>query len=147
MVFTLMLLNAALNGLTWIHQAEAAVVEYTWNVHPRRSRSSLSPDCFQDRDMLLINDNNPGEVLRANVSDKVKITIINHSPSEALTMHYHGISMYNQPYSDGAATRSQCDVGPMQVHRLYCHIEQHVDCTSCTFTHETVSQFYLHDPF
>jgi L-ascorbate oxidase len=88
--------------------------EYTWHVRPRRSRASLSPDCFLDRDMLLVNDQNPGEVLRASVGDKVRVTIVNHSPTEGLTMHYHGISMFNQPYSDGAAARSRCNVGPMQ---------------------------------
>jgi FtsP/CotA-like multicopper oxidase with cupredoxin domain len=100
--------------LPWTVGVQAELKEYTWHVHPRRSRAPLSPDCFLDRDMLLINDKNPGEALRASVGDRVRVTIVNHSPSEGLAMHYHGISMFNQPYSDGAATRSQCNVGPMQ---------------------------------
>lgn len=95
--------------------ATAALVEYEWNVYPRRSREPLSPDCFTDRDMLLVNDMLPGPEIRAKVGDTIRVTVVNHSPSEALTIHYHGISMYQQPYHDGAGTRSQCNVGPMQV--------------------------------
>jgi L-ascorbate oxidase len=94
--------------------ANAALVEYTWNVRLRRSRDSLSPDCFTDRDLLLVNDMNPGPVLRANVGDTVRVTVINHSPTEAISIHYHGLSMMGQPYSDGTGTVSQCSTGPMQ---------------------------------
>jgi FtsP/CotA-like multicopper oxidase with cupredoxin domain len=118
----------------WLTPVTAELKEYTWHVHPRRSRTPLSPDCFLDRDMLLINDKNPGEILRASVGDKVRITIVNHSPSEGLTMHYHGISMLDQPYSDGAASRSQCSVGSMQVsHRsdVVCNLRLELASAQC----------------
>jgi iron transport multicopper oxidase len=69
---------------------------------------------YKDRDLLLVNDLNPGPILRANVGDTVRVTIINHSPNEAVSIHYHGLSMLGQPYSDGVGTESQCSTSPMQ---------------------------------
>lgn len=92
----------------------AALVEYDWTITPRRSRPPLSPDCFIERDMLLVNDLNPGPEIRANVGDTIKVTWHNHSPSEGVTIHYHGLTMQDQPYADGTATVSACNVGPMQ---------------------------------
>ena len=98
--------------------SQAELVEYDWTVKPRRSVPPHSPDCFTNRDMLLINDSNPGPVLRAKVGDTVRVTIRNHSPTEALSIHYHGITMWQQPYSDGVQTSSQCNIGPLQVNRI-----------------------------
>jgi L-ascorbate oxidase len=64
--------------------------------------------------LLLVNDINPGPVLRANVGDTVRVTLINHSPNEAVSIHYHGLSMLGQPYADGVGSQSQCSTGPMQ---------------------------------
>ncbi len=77
--------------------AHAAVVEYTWHVRPHRSRTPYCPDCFTNRDLLLVDGMNPGPDLRANVGDTVRITVINHSPTEAIGIHFHGLPMTGQP--------------------------------------------------
>jgi L-ascorbate oxidase len=105
--------------LPWISSslvsvAHAALIEQVWNVRPRRSRPPLSPDCFTDRDMLLINDLNPGPVVQANVGDTVRITITNHSPTTSIGIHFHGLPMKGQPFADGVPTQNQCATGPMQ---------------------------------
>lgn len=95
--------------------AHAALIEETWVISVRRSLPPLSPDCYNDRDMLLVNGTMPGPVLRASVGDTVRIKIINNSPTEGVTIHYHGIKMYLQPYADGTASRSQCNIDPQEV--------------------------------
>ncbi len=92
-------------------------VEYTWTLKPRRAQSkdpTLSPDCYLDRLMLLVDDQFPGPPIYANVGDTVKLTIKNESPTETLALHFHGLSMQGQPYVDGTATVTQCASGPLQ---------------------------------
>jgi hypothetical protein len=62
-------------------------------------------DCFTDRDMFLIDEMNPGPDLRANVGDTVRITVVNHSPTNAIGIHFHGLLMTGQPYADGVFLR------------------------------------------
>jgi L-ascorbate oxidase len=119
MKITLLLSTAAalLTTASNVH-VNAAVVEYTWNVRPSRSRAPNSPDCFTDRDVLLIDEMNPGPELRANVGDTVRITVINHSPTTAIGIHFHGLHMTDQPYADGVPTQNQCPTGPMQTQKM-----------------------------
>lgn len=97
-----------------ITSVDAAYVARQFTIRPRRSRPPLSPDCFIDKDMLLVDDLNPGPEIRANVGDTIHIKWINESPSEGVTIHYHGLLMSNQPYADGTGAISTCVVGPMQ---------------------------------
>lgn len=94
--------------------ASAAIVARQFTIRPRRSVPPLSPDCFMDKDMLLVNDQNPGPVLRANVGDTIQIQWVNESPSEGVSIHYHGLLMKDQIYADGTGGVSSCTVGPMQ---------------------------------
>lgn len=64
--------------------------------------------------MLLVEDMNPGPTIHANLGDTVKIKWINHSPTEGVSIHYHGILMQDQPYNDGTGGVSSCIIGPMQ---------------------------------
>jgi FtsP/CotA-like multicopper oxidase with cupredoxin domain len=93
--------------------AHAALVEHTWDVCPQRSRLN-NPDCFTDRDLLLVNDMNPGPLVRGNVGDTVRIAITNHSPVQSIGIHFHGLPMIGQPFADGVPTQSSCSTGPMQ---------------------------------
>jgi FtsP/CotA-like multicopper oxidase with cupredoxin domain len=96
------------------HGVEAEDVFYEWTIKPRLSIPPLSPDCFIKRDMLLVNDQMPGPEIRANLGDTVHIKWINMSPSEGVSIHYHGLLMQGQNYADGAGGVSTCIVGPMQ---------------------------------
>ena len=78
---------------------------------PRLSVPPFSPDCYTDRDLLLVEDQLPGPTIKANVGDTVHITWHNHHPSEGLSIHYHGLLMQDQPYTDGAGGISTCVVG------------------------------------
>lgn len=96
---------------------ESKTVEYTWTLKPRRAQAkdpSLSPDCNLDRLMLLVNDQMPGPAIEANVGDTVKVTMVNESPTDTLALHFHGLTMQGQPYTDGTAMVTQCASGPMQ---------------------------------
>ena len=77
-------------------------------------RASLQPiDCYTDRDLLLVEDQLPGPILRVNVGDTVHIKWHNRHPSEGVSIHYHGLLMKDQPYVDGAGGISTCVVGTM----------------------------------
>lgn len=96
---------------------ESKTVEYNWTLRPRRASSkdsTLSPDCNLNRLMLLVNDKFPGPAIEANVGDTVKVIVHNESPSDAFSLHFHGLAMKGQPYVDGTATVTQCAAGPMQ---------------------------------
>lgn len=47
-----------------------------------------SPDCYTDRDLLLVEDQLPGPILRVNVGDTVHIKWHNRHPSEGVSIHY-----------------------------------------------------------
>lgn len=80
---------------------------------PRLSVPPYSPDCYTDHDLLLVEDQLPGPILRANVGDTVHIKWHNRHPSEGVSIHYHGLLMKDQPYVDGAGGISTCVVGTM----------------------------------
>jgi L-ascorbate oxidase len=111
---TLFTMKVLLPSAALLTIANAALVEYTWNIRPRRSRAPNIPDCFMDRDLLLVDDMNPGPLVRANVGDTVRIIITNHSPVDSIGIHYHGLPMIGQPFADGVPTQSSCSTGPMQ---------------------------------
>jgi FtsP/CotA-like multicopper oxidase with cupredoxin domain len=94
---------------------DAAVVDYTLVISEMRSVPPNSPDCFTDRDMLLVNGTNPGPTLRASVGDTVRVTLINMSMERSVALHFHGISMYGYPYSDGTNLETSCSLPPTEV--------------------------------
>ena len=76
--------------------------------------TSLSPDCALNKPLLLVDDLNPGPSIRANVGDTVRVTLMNKSPNEAASLHFHGLTMLDQPYADGVPMVNQCALGPNQ---------------------------------
>jgi L-ascorbate oxidase len=94
--------------------ASAEDVYYEWIIESHPSLPPLSPDCYTDRELLLVNNEFPGPILRANVGDTVRIKFDNKHPSEAVSIHYHGLLMQDQPFADGTSGISTCAVGPMQ---------------------------------
>ena len=103
-----------LGAASIIVTASAKDVHYDFTIKPRTAVPPFSPDCYTDRDLLLVNDQFPGPTIRANVGDTVHVQYHNMHPSQAVTVHYHGLLMTGQPYSDGSAGVSTCAVGPMQ---------------------------------
>ena len=100
-------------------------VEYTFGLHPcmaQKADPKYSPDCFLNRHLLIVKDKNPGPTIRAEVGDMVRVTLKNNSPSQAVTLHFHGLTMKGQPYVDGTAHSSQCALGPMQTQVYDFHV-------------------------
>ena len=86
LMMTMVVAAAALSlaATTMLTTVDAAMVEETWTVRAWRTTVPRSPDCFTDRDVLLVNEMNPGPVLRANVGDTVRVTITNEDWDESL---------------------------------------------------------------
>jgi L-ascorbate oxidase len=63
--------------------------------------------------MLLVNDVFPGPTIRADAGDIIKVTLINESP-QSVSLHFHGLDMLGQPYSDGTSSVNQCAAGPLE---------------------------------
>lgn len=60
----------------------------------------------------VVNNLYPGPTLEGNVGDRVRITVINNLPTEATSIHWHGIKQKGTPWSDGTPAVSQCPIGP-----------------------------------
>ena len=90
------------------------VQRYVWRV----TVSNRAPDCF-DRPVLLVNDEF-GPTLEVNQGDLLEIELINDIPADfplipgGITIHWHGFSMMNNSWYDGAAFINQCPVQPGQ---------------------------------
>ena len=122
------LLVAGLSSATALFtHVESKTVEYTFTLVPLRAspalpnvttraelnNPALSPDCNLDRLMLLVNDVFPGPTIRADAGDIIKVTLINESP-QSVSLHFHGLDMLGQPYSDGTSSVNQCAAGPLE---------------------------------
>ncbi|EJK68654.1 hypothetical protein THAOC_10148 [Thalassiosira oceanica] len=117
MIKTMLALPAILLLLSLI-SADAELVEYKFEVYPRRATekdSQLSPDCaVNNKVLLLVNDQLPGVMpIRAKVGDTVRLTVQNNSPTDVLTVHMHGLTMKGQPYIDGVSSVTQCGSPPL----------------------------------
>lgn len=107
---TLLLLLAAAG----VSLASAEDKYYEFKIQPHLSMPPMSPDCFTDRDLMLVDGEFPGPAIEANVGDTVHIKWHNYHPSEGVSIHYHGMLMQDQPYADGTSGITTCVVGPMQ---------------------------------
>lgn len=123
------LLVAGLSAATALFTySESKTMEYTFTLVALRASPSLpnvttraelnnpalSPDCNLDRLMLLVNDVFPGPTIRADAGDIIKVTLINESP-QSVSLHFHGLDMVGQPYSDGTSSVNQCAADNMTV--------------------------------
>jgi len=61
----------------------------------------------------LINGQSPGPTLRMNQGDWVEFTVVNNMPFD-VTIHFHGITQLNTPWSDGVPGVSQDVIKPGQ---------------------------------
>ncbi|KAG0147834.1 hypothetical protein CROQUDRAFT_90966 [Cronartium quercuum f. sp. fusiforme G11] len=68
----------------------------------RVSRTVLASDCTQ-RESVVINGSSPGPELRFQAGERVWVRVYNDLENENTTMHWHGISQYGTPFSDGTA--------------------------------------------
>jgi FtsP/CotA-like multicopper oxidase with cupredoxin domain len=72
-----------------------------------------SPIGGTPRKMIMINDTMPGPALQAKVGQTVHFMVHNQMP-DPTTVHFHGITQLNTPWSDGVPGLSQEAIQPGQ---------------------------------
>ena len=61
----------------------------------------------------------PGPNLRAKHGSIIKVEVYNDLPTEAVTVHWHGIHQTDNYWMDGAAYANQC---PISAHQNYTYV-------------------------
>jgi L-ascorbate oxidase len=74
---------------------------------------SVAPDCTP-RQSTVINGTSPGPILRFRAGDHVFIRVHNTHRDQNATVHWHGLSQYASPFSDGTPLASQWPIAPGQ---------------------------------
>jgi L-ascorbate oxidase len=72
--------------MAMLHTAEAAVVEYDWDVDYVWG----APDCVEKL-ILAVNGQYPSPTIRAVEGDTVVVKVTNHIPTEGVVFHWHGM--------------------------------------------------------
>ena len=74
--------------------------------------ASSSSSSNSSASLLLVNGTSPGPRLNVSEFDVVQVTVVSLLPSSTLTaVHWHGLSQYSTPFSDGVAGVTQCGIG------------------------------------
>ena len=76
------------------------------------STTTLYADCNPLRDASVINGSMPGPVLRARAGERLLVNVTNAMTDQNTTIHWHGLSMYLNPASDGTPMISQWPIAP-----------------------------------
>lgn len=90
----------------WDFDAPPQRREYTWTVRDQEH----NPDGIF-RPMLLVNNQFPGPMVRANEGDVIVVHIDNQAVN-ATSIHWHGIYQNSTPHMDGTVGISQCPIAP-----------------------------------
>ncbi|KAF2151927.1 multicopper oxidase [Myriangium duriaei CBS 260.36] len=92
----------------WDYDAEPQLREYHWNV----SDAEINPDGVY-RQMLVINGQFPGPLLRVNDGDTIKV-VVHNSAVNATSIHWHGLYQNGTNHMDGTVGVTQCPIAPGQ---------------------------------
>lgn len=79
----------------------------------------LAGDGREGRRVITINNQFPGPNLRARHGSIIKVKVYNDLPTEAVTVHWHGIHQTDNYWMDGAAYANQC---PISAHQNYTYV-------------------------
>ena len=71
---------------------------------------ACSPDGYTREGCVLVNGSVQGPTIVAPVGSVVQVTLRNELPSDAASVHFHGVHMLGTPYFDGADMISQSSV-------------------------------------
>lgn len=85
------------------------------------TNSIIASDCYE-RHAVLVNNQLPGPEIRAEIGDKLEITIENKLDQE-FSMHWHGINHKEAPWSDGVPWITQLPIpaGENYVYKFTVH--------------------------
>lgn len=99
----------------WLLVALASISHATSQQQKKYFKFDLTWDEYAplgtSRQMMLINGQSPGPVMRIEQDDWVTVEVHNKSPKNT-TIHFHGIEMKGTPWSDGVPGVSQCPIMP-----------------------------------
>jgi iron transport multicopper oxidase len=93
--------------LTFAQLAFSKIVTLYWNI----TWVTAAPDGFA-RPVIGINGQWPCPELRAQVGDRVVVTINNQLGNQSTSLHWHGIHQKGTTHMDGSVAASQCAVPP-----------------------------------
>ena len=122
LVFTLVCLS--LHDL----RIEMAFVEYDFIV---RSIPS-NPDGYPRPVVIMHHANSswdinrpfPGPVIRAKLGDQLRVTITNRLRDQSTAIHFHGLHMFKNPWSDGTVHITQCAIDPYESYTYEFNVTQ-----------------------
>lgn len=90
----------------WDFTAEPQVREYDWII----SDAEINPDGVY-RQMLVINGQFPGPMVRVNEGDTIKVKVTNNAMN-ATSVHWHGMYQNGTNHMDGTIGVTQCPIAP-----------------------------------
>ncbi|XP_021300082.1 laccase-14-like [Herrania umbratica] len=91
-------------GSLLFSKAEGATHNYLWVV----KETNFTKLCHTST-ILTVNDSFPGPEIHANKGDTVFVTVQNDGPY-GITIHWHGVRMPRNPWSDGPEYITQCPI-------------------------------------
>ncbi|THY58832.1 hypothetical protein D6C98_02921 [Aureobasidium pullulans] len=93
-------------------------VPYTLDI----TNTTLNPDGTGDRLVMLINNQYPGPVIRAQWGDWLEITVNNKLPNNGTGIHWHGIRQFETCDQDGVPGITECPIAPgtSRTYRFHC---------------------------
>ncbi|MCJ1472710.1 hypothetical protein MMC13_001359 [Lambiella insularis] len=93
-------------GLDWDLDAPSTVREYWWTIE----EANLNPDGVF-KQMLLINGQFPGPMIRCNDGDNIVVHVENKG-TNATSIHFHGLYQNGTNWMDGTVGITQCPIAP-----------------------------------
>lgn len=78
------------------------------------ARGTSWVDCYEEKDMFLINGKIPGPAIYAELGDDLELTVKNNLEDAAFSMHWHGILHPKSPWNDGTPGVTEYSILPGQ---------------------------------
>lgn len=94
-------------ALSFAQLAFSKVVYHDWNI----TWVTAAPDGFA-RPVIGINGQWPCPTLRADLGDRVIVTVNNQLGNQSTSLHWHGITQNGTQHMDGATGATQCPIPP-----------------------------------
>ncbi len=62
------------------------------------------------RSQIMVNHSTPGPIIYVKLGNRVRVKVINELNDDATSVHWHGMSLFEQPWMDGVIDISQCPI-------------------------------------
>ncbi|KAF2354537.1 Multicopper oxidase type 2 [Trinorchestia longiramus] len=85
---------------------------------PNNVTDCLRPECVtgggQRRLLTVVNRQMPGPAIEVCHGDRILVEVQNELPAAGVTLHWHGLTMDDDPYMDGVNGLTQCSIRPRE---------------------------------